>query len=166
MDSNFIIIIGFVAIILVVFIFISSNSKKLENLDFKGADNNGLEFKDPTKPDESFGVILFVAFKEEPIGPIRITLEQDNKPEVLLSEKMDEELKIPIQSRTELKRRLYWAEGAKFLDESKTLVEQGVLPGNLLLLTDQEDPKAIKDLVDTLVNMESLQCYGDISAQV
>jgi hypothetical protein len=79
---------------------------------------------------------------------------------------MDDELNIPVPSRTELKRRLYWAEGAKFLDEFKTLAEQGVLPGNLLVLTDQDDPNALKELVDVLVNMESLQRYGDVNAQV
>ena len=167
MDSTFIVImIGFLVIILVVYYYASSGLDKFEdtNLVFKGAENDDRERVFPALPEGSFRVILFVAFKEEPIGPIRITLTQDSRPGELLTNKMDDELNIPIQSRTELRRRLYWAEGAKFLDETETMAEQGVNPGNMLVLTDQDDPNALKELVDALVNMESLQRYGDISS--
>jgi hypothetical protein len=167
LDSTFIVImIGFLVIILVVYYYASSGLDKFEdtNLVFKGAENDDRERVFPALPEGSFRVILFVAFKEEPIGPIRITLTQDSRPGELLTNKMDDELNIPIQSRTELRRRLYWAEGAKFLDETETMAEQGVNPGNMLVLTDQDDPNALKELVDALVNMESLQRYGDISS--
>lgn len=169
MDLTFLpIMIGFAAIILVVYYYAFSGLEKFEDPDlvFRGAENDDREPVFPALPEGSFRVILFVAFKEEPIGPIRITLTQESRPGELLTNKMDDELKIPTPSRTDLKRRLYWAEGAKFLDEFKTLAEQGVNPGNMLVLTDQEDPKAIQELVDVLVNMESLQRYGDVSAQV
>jgi hypothetical protein len=167
MDSTFIVImIGFLVIILVVYFYASSGLDKFEdpNLVFKGAENDDREQVFPALPEGSFRVILFVAYKEEPIGPIRITLTQDSRPGELLTNKMDDELNIPMQSRTELRRRLYWTEGAKFLDETETMAEQGVNPGNMLVLTDQDDPNALKELVDALVNMESLQRYGDISS--
>jgi hypothetical protein len=114
----------------------------------------------PNPPEDAFDVILFVFFHGENIGPIRLTLELSGLPGEILSEKTDGELNIPMHLRTQSKRGLYWAEGSGFLNETQTYGEQGVQPGNLLILTDQQDPKAVQALVAILVNMESLKANG------
>lgn len=81
---------------------------------------------------------------------MKTTLYGHHKPEILVGQSMNDPLAIPAAMRTADPRHLFWREGKRFLDDSKTYAQQRVHAGDTLVLTDISDSEMMLLLIDVL----------------
>ena len=93
---------------------------------------------------------LFLKLGLSTSGPIPLALLFDGTPGQLLSHGMEQALGIPKAPPTDPERRIFWVQGHKFLDTSRTYAKQGVRTDDTLVLTDLEPVAAVEAFVLSL----------------
>lgn len=106
--------------------------------------------------EEPLKVTLFIVLNEGSLGPIPLGLWKHHTPDMLTSSAMDEPFAIPHEMRTESVRRLYSLRNHRVLDGDKTYGKQGVSAGDVLTLTDMDDPSVIDAVSEALAEQNSL----------
>lgn len=119
---------------------------KREN-DLSGSALDKATFQDSKDAEGRLDARLFIVLGDGHIGPIDLGIYSHDLPAMLTSSGMDEPFELPATMRTTSPRRVFWKEGRRFLENSRTYGEQGVRQGHSLILTDQPDAELVVALI-------------------
>ncbi len=101
-------------------------------------------------------VKLFVLLGEGHLGPISLNIWKHQPPNMFTALTMDEPLAVPQSMRSGKPRRLCSLRNRSVLKGSKSLGSQGVDDGDVLILTDIDDPAIIDAFSKVLADLGNI----------
>ena len=89
---------------------------------------------------------LHILLGSKHLGPSDLTVLPRHEPKHLIDGHFDECPVLPFKATNKI-QRVFWMEGERFLEDTKSFTQQGVRPGNTLVLTDRDDGVAVHLIV-------------------
>ncbi len=102
------------------------------------------------EPDGKFDAYLYFVLGNSTVGPVKTGVYAHQKPSLLEMRTTDDAFQLPETMRSPAKRRVYWREGHKFLNDDIDFRKQGIHAGHTLLVTDMTDPMLLAPISDVL----------------
>ena len=93
-------------------------------------------------------VKLHILLGSQHLGPSDLTVLPHQEPKHLIDAGFDKCPVLPLNS-TDKSQRIFWLEGERFLEETKSFKKQKVHPGHTLVLTDRDDGVAVHLIIST-----------------